>query len=71
MHRTHHSVDLREGNSNFAQVFTIWDRLFGTYVGHPNVAEAELRMGLSKETRPAEFRLAALLAYPFAGRRRN
>jgi len=29
VHRTHHSVRLDEGNSNFGQIFTIWDRIFG------------------------------------------
>src|SRR5690348_5190633 len=46
LHRTHHSRDLREGNSNFGQVFTVWDRLFGTYIDRPSLPEAELRMGL-------------------------
>jgi sterol desaturase/sphingolipid hydroxylase (fatty acid hydroxylase superfamily) len=31
-HRLHHSLDSREGNSNFAVVLPLWDRLFGTYV---------------------------------------
>jgi sterol desaturase/sphingolipid hydroxylase (fatty acid hydroxylase superfamily) len=31
-HRIHHSIDAREGNSNFAVVLPLWDRLFGTYV---------------------------------------
>lgn len=29
-HRLHHSLDQRESDANFAEVFTIWDRLFGT-----------------------------------------
>ena len=68
LHRTHHSIDLREGNSNFGQIFTIWDRLLGTYVDHPSVPEANLIMGLPGRARPAGFRTSALLAYPFAGR---
>ena len=70
LHRTHHSSDMREGNSNFGQVFTIWDRLFGTYVDRPALPEAELRMGLPDDARPAGFRASSLLVYPFTRRRR-
>lgn len=30
-HWLHHSPDMPESNSNFGQVFSFWDRLFGTY----------------------------------------
>ena len=30
-HRLHHSEDQPETDSNFGQVFTLWDRMFGTY----------------------------------------
>ena len=33
MHRMHHSIDARYFNSNFGSVFSIWDRMFGTYQG--------------------------------------
>src|SRR4051812_17706540 len=32
MHRVHHSVDRREADSNFGQIFSFWDRLFTTYM---------------------------------------
>jgi sterol desaturase/sphingolipid hydroxylase (fatty acid hydroxylase superfamily) len=31
MHRVHHSVVFEQANSNYGAVFSIWDRLFGTY----------------------------------------
>ena len=31
MHRIHHSVAFAEASVNYATVFSIWDRLFGTY----------------------------------------
>lgn len=71
LHRTHHSVDMKEGNSNFGQVFTFWDRLFGTYVAHPRVPERELKMGLPGPARPTAFKTLALLAYPFGRRPDN
>jgi sterol desaturase/sphingolipid hydroxylase (fatty acid hydroxylase superfamily) len=30
-HRTHHDQNIKKQNCNFGGVFTIWDRLFGTY----------------------------------------
>ena len=35
MHRVHHSQEHREGNSNFSNMLSVWDRLFGTYVDQP------------------------------------
>ena len=29
-HRVHHSIDIKESNSNFGNIFTIWDFLFKT-----------------------------------------
>ncbi len=31
MHRVHHSRRMRETNSNYSSVLSVWDRLFGTY----------------------------------------
>ncbi len=30
-HRWHHSANVRESNANYATVFCLWDRVFGTY----------------------------------------
>jgi sterol desaturase/sphingolipid hydroxylase (fatty acid hydroxylase superfamily) len=70
LHRTHHSSDMREGNSNFGQVFTFWDRLFGTYLDRPALPEPQLRMGLPEASRPQRFKSATLLVYPFQRRKR-
>lgn len=71
VHRTHHSIQLREGNSNFGQMFTIWDRLFGTYVDQPAATEAMLVMGLPDSEKPRAFSVAGLLLHPFLWRRRR
>jgi sterol desaturase/sphingolipid hydroxylase (fatty acid hydroxylase superfamily) len=31
MHHIHHSDEVKETNSNYSNLFSIWDRLFGTY----------------------------------------
>lgn len=47
-HRIHHSVDAAHFDSNFGGVFSIWDRLFGTYVDWRDVPGVlALPIGLS------------------------
>ena len=31
MHKVHHSRDQRQTDSNYSNIFSLWDRLFGTY----------------------------------------
>jgi hypothetical protein len=38
-HFAHHVADLKIANTNFGAVFTIWDRLFGTYTDPRAVPE--------------------------------
>ncbi len=65
VHRTHHSQNLAEGNSNFGAMFTLWDRLFGTYVDQPSEPVSQLRMGLPLGAKPSAFTVRALLLFPF------
>jgi len=67
MHRTHHSVDHREGNSNFGQIFSFWDRLLGTYAAHPSTGEDKLIMGLAANEKPKAFTIKGLLLHPILG----
>lgn len=69
MHRTHHSIDMREGNSNYGGIFSFWDRLFRTYTAHPASGESKLKMGLPKSEKPKSFSGIDLLIHPF--KRRN
>jgi sterol desaturase/sphingolipid hydroxylase (fatty acid hydroxylase superfamily) len=71
VHRTHHSIQLREGSSNFGQMFTVWDRLFGTYIDRPAATEAMLVMGLPDGEKPSTFSVAGLLLHPFLWRKRQ
>lgn len=47
-HFVHHSADVRFTNTNYAFVFTFWDRLFGTYTDPARVPADEL-LGLDYE----------------------
>ncbi len=53
VHWLHHSLDKREGNSNFAMNVMIWDHVFGTYIAPPNEPHQEL--GIAPGTVPPTF----------------
>ena len=46
-HRVHHAVNARYLDMNYAGVFIVWDRLFGTYT--PEDGEDRVRYGLVKQ----------------------
>ena len=46
-HRVHHATNPRYLDSNYAGVFIVWDRMFGTFV--PEVAEDRCRYGIVKQ----------------------
>ena len=61
MHKVHHSRRQPETDSNYANIFSLWDRLFGTYTSH--VDFETLRYGLDDVE--GTVRLRGLLAMPF------
>jgi sterol desaturase/sphingolipid hydroxylase (fatty acid hydroxylase superfamily) len=66
MHRVHHSVIVRESNSNFGFNLAWWDRLLGTYQGQPSQGHEEMTIGLSELRDEHEVdRLHHMLALPF------
>jgi sterol desaturase/sphingolipid hydroxylase (fatty acid hydroxylase superfamily) len=70
MHRVHHSVVIRETNSNFGFNFPWWDRLFGTYRAQPSAGHDEMVIGLARYRDPMNLTLLRLLALPFLRERR-
>lgn len=67
MHRVHHSVVIRETNSNFGFNLPWWDRLFGTYRNQPAAGHQGMTIGLSQFRDPKRLTLPWLLALPFIG----
>ena len=63
MHKVHHSREQRETDSNYANILSIWDRMFGTYTRR--VDFARLRYGLDDVDGRAIRKLRGLLALPF------
>jgi sterol desaturase/sphingolipid hydroxylase (fatty acid hydroxylase superfamily) len=65
MHRVHHSIIVRETNSNFGFNLPWWDRLFGTYRPQPEKGHLEMTIGLKEYRDPQRLTLLRLLIQPF------
>jgi sterol desaturase/sphingolipid hydroxylase (fatty acid hydroxylase superfamily) len=65
MHRVHHSIAVRETNSNFGFNLPWWDRLFGTYRDQPAAGHEAMTLGIEQFRDPAEQRLDHMLTQPF------
>ena len=63
MHRIHHSIERRETDTNFGFNFSIWDRLFGSYVELTKSETALL--GLESYRGNNTSRAGWLLRFPF------
>jgi len=65
MHRIHHSEVKEETDSNYGTIFSIWDRLFGTF--RKKLEQEEIVFGLKEFKNPNELTVRKLLALPFRG----
>jgi len=65
MHRVHHSVLMRENNSNFGFNLPWWDRLLGTYRAQPAAGHEGMTIGLGYFRDPRRLTLPRLLLLPF------
>ncbi|MEW6519675.1 MAG: sterol desaturase family protein [Thermodesulfobacteriota bacterium] len=66
MHRIHHSVIIRETDSNFGFNFPWWDHLFGTYRAEPAAGHVVMAIGLANYRDPKWLKLPWMLVVPFA-----
>ncbi len=67
MHRVHHSILVRETNSNFGFNLPWWDRLLGTYRAQPAAGHEAMTIGIEQFRDPRELRLDRMLVQPFRG----
>jgi sterol desaturase/sphingolipid hydroxylase (fatty acid hydroxylase superfamily) len=67
MHRVHHSVIIRETNSNYGFNLSVWDRLFGTYRDQPQKGHTAMTIGLSQFRDENRLTLPWLLILPVVG----
>jgi len=68
MHRVHHSVAIREANSNFGFNLPWWDRLLGTYREQPVAGHEGMTIGLAQFRDAKRLTLPWMLALPFIGK---
>jgi sterol desaturase/sphingolipid hydroxylase (fatty acid hydroxylase superfamily) len=62
LHKVHHEQDQHYTDSNFADIFIIWDRLFGTYTYKP---VNEIKVGLKEFDEPRKQTFWYLFISPF------
>lgn len=65
MHRVHHSVDRREHDANYGFNFSVWDRLFRTYVAQPRLGHRGMVIGLAGHQTDEPVRVGWSLGFPF------
>jgi sterol desaturase/sphingolipid hydroxylase (fatty acid hydroxylase superfamily) len=63
MHKVHHSRCAAETDSNYSNIFSVWDRLFGTYTARTDYQS--LRYGLEGFDDERTQTLAGLIREPF------
>ncbi|HEY0724332.1 MAG TPA: sterol desaturase family protein [Pyrinomonadaceae bacterium] len=63
MHKVHHSRDQRETDSNYSNIFSLWDRVFGSHTPETNFRE--LSYGLDGFDGGERQTLSGLLKMPF------
>jgi sterol desaturase/sphingolipid hydroxylase (fatty acid hydroxylase superfamily) len=70
MHRVHHSVIIRETDSNFGFNFPWWDRFFRTYRAQPAAGHTEMKIGLANYQDPKWLTFHWMLLVPFMHKER-
>jgi sterol desaturase/sphingolipid hydroxylase (fatty acid hydroxylase superfamily) len=62
MHRIHHSVIIKERNTNYGTILSTWDRWLGTLL--TNVDQSQISIGIGAYQKPDKLDLHHLLAMP-------
>ena len=62
MHRIHHSVVIKERNTNYGTIFSTWDRWLGTLL--KDVDQDKIRIGVGAYRKPDQLTFPHLLAMP-------
>lgn len=65
IHAVHHSALRRETDSNYGEVFSVWDRLFGTFTRPCAASARPARYGLDGYAAPRFHTVRGALAQPF------
>ncbi len=65
MHRVHHSILVEQASSNYGAVFSVWDRLFGTYTNLSRAQHDNIVFGVRELPRRECLQPAAMLLTPW------
>jgi len=65
LHLIHHSISYDEQNANFGAVFSVWDRLFGTFARLPRAQQDRIVFGVRELPRRDCLKLSAMLLTPW------
>ena len=65
LHLVHHSIVYDEANANFGGVFSVWDRLFGTYTRLPRAQQDQVVFGVRELPRRDCLKPSAMLLTPW------
>ncbi len=63
MHRIHHSVVIKERNTNYGTILSLWDRILGTLL--TRVDQEKIHIGVGAYNRPEKLNFHQLLVMPF------
>lgn len=63
MHRIHHSVVVKERDTNYGTIFSVWDRMLGTLL--TAVDQNTILIGMGAYRNPKELKLYKLIKMPF------
>lgn len=64
-HRVHHSLDMKEGNSNFGGIFIFWDYIFGTAISKRLIDMKNMKLGIDDLQNPDIINMKYFLKNPF------
>lgn len=64
-HRVHHSLDMKEGNSNFGGTFVFWDYFFGTVRTKGLIDMKNMKLGIDNQQNPDMISMKFFLKNPF------
>lgn len=64
-HKTHHSMEMKEGNSNFGILFMFWDLMFNTNCHNSNTNLKKMTTGIDSQQSPQKFNVSSVLSNPF------
>ncbi len=65
MHRVHHSARVNEQFRNLAEIFSFWDRIFGTYLSQPAAGHENMTIGLEEMQDARALSVRLMLTQPF------